>query len=45
LLSAKQARQTYGDGVFGGHYQADPAIMDEIFAAALGDVLHLLRFE
>jgi creatinine amidohydrolase len=45
LLGAKQTRLTYGDGVFGGQYQADPAIMDEIFAAALGDVLHLLQFE
>lgn len=45
LLGAKHSRQAYGDGVFGGHYQADPEIMNEIFAAALGDVLHLLRFE
>ena len=45
LLSAKLSRRAYGDGVFGGHYQADPDVMDEIFDAALGDVLHLLRFE
>ncbi|MBU0511022.1 MAG: creatininase family protein [Chloroflexi bacterium] len=45
LLGAEEARQAYGDGVFGGPYQADDAIMGEIFAAALGDVVHLLRFE
>jgi creatinine amidohydrolase len=45
LLGAKQAKQTYGDGVFGGAYQVDRSIMDEIFKAALGDVLQLLQFE
>lgn len=45
LLSAKQAKLTYGDGVFGGPYQADPEIMDQIFNAALEDILQLLRFE
>jgi creatinine amidohydrolase len=45
LLGADEARQVYGDGTFGGAYQADPAVMDEVFAAALGDILALLRFE
>ncbi len=45
LLGAKQAKQTYGDGVFGGVYQVDRSIMDEIFKAALGDILQLLQFE
>ncbi|OGO63652.1 MAG: hypothetical protein A2Z45_05430 [Chloroflexi bacterium RBG_19FT_COMBO_55_16] len=45
LMDAEQARQVYGDGVFGGPYQVDQAIMDELFAAALEDVLQLLRFE
>ena len=45
LMDAEQARQVCGDGVFGGPYQVDQAIMDELFAAALGDVLQLLRFE
>ena len=45
LMDANQARQVYGDGVFGGPYQVDEAIMDEIFAAALGDVLQLLKFD
>ncbi len=42
LLNAEQTRQIYGDGVFGGPYQVDPLIMDEIFATALEDVLYLL---
>jgi creatinine amidohydrolase len=44
ILNAEEARQAYGDGVFGGAYQVDPAIMDELFAAALADVLYLLEF-
>lgn len=45
LMGAEQARQVYGDGVFGGPYQVDDAIMDAVFNAALGDVLQLLRFD
>ncbi|MBT3390862.1 MAG: creatininase family protein [Chloroflexi bacterium] len=45
LLGADEARQVYGDGVFGGAYQVDEAIMREIFDASLGDVFHLLKFE
>ncbi len=45
LLGAEEARQVYGDGVFGGPYHVDDVIMDEIFNAALGDVIHMLDFE
>lgn len=45
LLGAEGAKEVYGDGAFGGPYQVSDAIMDEIFAAALGDVLQLLKFE
>jgi len=45
LLGADEARQVYGDGVFGGPYQVDEAIMHEVFAAALQDILVLLKFE
>jgi creatinine amidohydrolase len=45
LLGAREARQVYGDGSFGGPYQADPDVMEELFSAALQDVLQLLRFE
>lgn len=45
LLGAREARQVYGDGVFGGPYLVEQDIMDEIWSAALGDVLHLLKFE
>lgn len=44
LLGAAEARQVYGDGVFGGPYAVDQGIMDEIFAAALQDVLVQLQF-
>ena len=45
LVSAKQARELYQDGVFGGPYQVDDHIMSELFHAALDDVIHLLQFE
>ncbi len=45
LMSAEESRQVYGDGVFGGPYQVEDTIMQEIFDTALEDVLHLLRFE
>lgn len=45
LVSAEEARQVYGDGQFGGPYQVGENIMEELFAAALQDVLQLLRFE
>jgi creatinine amidohydrolase len=44
LLASDQARQVYGDGVFGGFYQVDNAILSEIFAAAVDDVVQMLKF-
>jgi creatinine amidohydrolase len=45
LLSPNQARQTYGDGVFGGPYSLDEPILQQVFEAALKDILFLLQFE
>jgi creatinine amidohydrolase len=45
LLGADEARRVYEDGVFGGPYQVDEAIMQEVFTAALQDILVLLKFE
>jgi len=45
LVSAQQARQIYGDGNFGGPYEVDQTIMDDIFHAALLDILQLLKFQ
>lgn len=44
LMGAAEARQVYGDGMFGGLYQAQEEVMDEIWQAALEDVLQLLAF-
>lgn len=44
ILNAADTRAVFGDGVFGGPYQVSPEIMDEIFAAALEDVLYYLDF-
>ncbi len=45
LADAEDTRQLYGDGNFGGPYQADPEIMQEVFAAALEDVIALANWE
>ncbi len=45
LLSATETRRVYGDGSFGGPYQASPEIMDALFTAALQDVLQHLKFD
>jgi creatinine amidohydrolase len=44
MLGKAASRAAFGDGAFGGAYQVDPAIMDEMFAACLADVLALLEF-
>lgn len=45
IMDSNLARQTYGDGSFGGDYEVSDEIMGELFDAALKDVLQLLRFE
>lgn len=45
MLNADETRQVYGDGSFGGYYQASPEIMDEMFAAILQDALYLIDFD
>jgi creatinine amidohydrolase len=44
IMSAKRARQVFGDGSFGGKYQVEPDVMQELFDAALQDILTLLEF-
>jgi creatinine amidohydrolase len=44
LLGSEEARQVYGDGVFGGPYSVDESILNEIFHACLQDILELLKF-
>ena len=38
-------RKIYGDGMYGGAYKADPAIMQEIFDACLAEILERLKFD
>jgi creatinine amidohydrolase len=45
LLNSREARKLFGDGSFGGPYQANHEIMDRIFQEVLKDVLHLLNFD
>jgi len=45
IMDAKTARAVYGDGSFGGPYQASQDVMHELFAATLNDILQLLKFE
>ncbi len=45
LINAEEAKIIYGDGVFGGKYQVNDKIMDEIFKEMVKDVVGLLEFE
>jgi creatinine amidohydrolase len=45
IMDAKQTREVYGDGSFGGLYRVDDGIMQEVLGAALEDVLLLLSFD
>jgi len=45
IMNAKMAREVYGDGSFGGRYQVSEATMQEVFEAALQDILQLVKFE
>jgi creatinine amidohydrolase len=42
--NARQVRELIGDGTFGGPYQADDAIMEEIFNTCLEEIINLLEF-
>lgn len=44
IVDAEKARQIFQDGVFGGKYQVADDIMEQIFSAALNDVINMLRF-
>jgi len=44
LLNADQSKEVFGDGVFGGKYQAEEEVMQEVFEESLKDILHLLNF-
>jgi creatinine amidohydrolase len=43
LMNARTAREVYGDGSFGGRYRVPDEIMQEVFDAALQDILQLLK--
>jgi creatinine amidohydrolase len=45
VLNAVETRTKYGDGSFGGRYQVDDVIMQELFDVCLMDVVNLLNFE
>ncbi len=45
LLGAQEARGVYGDGSFGGSYEASAEVMDAVFREALQDIVKLLDFE
>ncbi len=45
IMEAATVREVYGDGSFGGPYRASDDIMHEIFAAALKELLQLLKFD
>ena len=44
IVDKRTTRRVYGDGSFGGHYQASPEIMQEMFEACVEEILDLLAF-
>ena len=44
ILNADETRALRGDGVFGGNYSAPDAVMQQVFDAAVADVVERLRF-
>jgi creatinine amidohydrolase len=44
ILSSRETREKLVDGVYGGPYRVSDQIMDEVFQAALRDVIKLLDF-
>jgi creatinine amidohydrolase len=44
-VNAGKLRAIIGDGSFGGPYQVDDAIMDEIFDACVAEILEILKFD
>ncbi len=45
ILGKSATREVYGDGMFGGAYRVDQAIMQEIFDACLEEIVEMLKFE
>jgi creatinine amidohydrolase len=43
VMDAKTTREVYGDGSFGGRYRVADEIIQEIFDAALADIMQLLK--
>jgi creatinine amidohydrolase len=44
ILNADETRALYGDGVVGGRYQADESVLQQVFSAAVADVVAKLKF-
>jgi hypothetical protein len=44
IVDAVKFKEIFGDGSFGEAYQAEVAVMDEMFGACLADILDLLKF-
>ena len=45
IIGKAASRKAFGDGAYGGAYQVEPAIMQEIFDTCLEDVLDFLKFD
>lgn len=45
LLNSEITKEVFGDGSFGGEYEVDEQIMNEIFYAAYLDIMNLINFD
>jgi len=44
ILASDKVREALGDGVYGGAYKVSDEVMNEVFSAAVKDILYLLQF-
>ncbi|MBP9040266.1 MAG: creatininase family protein [Anaerolineaceae bacterium] len=44
ILSSEKVKEALGDGVYGGAYKVSDEVMNEVFSAAVKDILFLLQF-
>jgi hypothetical protein len=45
LLNREEEKKVYKDGIFGGAWQPDDAVLDEIMQVAIEDTVELLKFK
>lgn len=45
MMNRDEVKKTYRDGIYGGGWQPDDAVLDEILRVAIEDTVELLKFK